>query len=89
LSVLTSYIFNVNPIFADHGHQDIALGDSLFYDFRKLGTERNGVQIAEDLFFAELMGQTIVEPPSGSSAVVPSIADEYARHYAPKLGYLL
>ena len=75
---------SIKPLLADDGDQDTALGDSLFDDLRKFGAGGNGIEIAEDLFRAEVRSQTIIQPPR-RRAVVPPITDENSRHLPPSV----
>ena len=84
-SALTFGRFSIEPLFADDGNQDLALSDSLCDDLRKFGAGRNGIEVAEDLFLAEVSGQTIIQPPRRRSAIVPPVTNENARHAPPSL----
>src|SRR4051794_41587434 len=73
------------PLLPDHDNSGIAGANGRLDNLDEVDTGLNGVDVHEDLLFAEVLAEPVVEAPSVRRAVLTSVADEDTEHGPPFL----
>src|SRR5262245_44149699 len=85
---VTLLISDIQPVGTDNGYEDIARGNLTVEMSYEVDPRRNMVDIHEEIFPPETLGQSVVEPTGHGGCIVSAVIDEnpgHHRHTKPQL----